>query len=72
MTTPSESHASGDEAGVIKQVTAVLNPTPEVAKPLVPVRVVKAIVPPGITDLVSDVATGPAGIDTVGVIVAVV
>ena len=70
MTTPSASHASGDEAGVIKHVTEVSNPTPEVANPPVPVSVVKATVPPGITVLVCAVATGTAGIDTVGVIVA--
>ena len=61
---------SGTEAGVIKHVTEVSNPTPEVANPPVPVSVVKATVPPGITVLVCAVATGAAGAVTVGVIVA--
>ena len=61
---------SGTEAGVIKQVNEVSNPTPEVANPLAPVSVVNATVPPGMTALDCAVATGAAGIDTVGVIVA--
>ena len=72
MTTPSASHASGDEAGVIKHVNDVLSPTPEVASAPLPVNVVKATVPPGMTDLVSGVATGAAGGLTVGVMVALV
>ena len=72
VTTPSASHAAGDEPGVIKQVTVALSPTPDDARPFVPVKVVNATVPPGITDLVSGVATGAAGSPTVGVIVALV
>ena len=72
MTTPSASQASGDEAGVIKHVNEVFSPTPEVASAPVPVKVVKATVPPGMIDLVSGVATGAAGGSTVGVIVALV
>jgi hypothetical protein len=57
---------------VIKHVTVAFSPTPDDARPFVPVKVVNAIVPPGITDLVSGVATGPVGGSTVGVIVALV
>ena len=56
---------------MIKQVSEVSNPTPEVAKAPVPVIVVNVAVPPGITLSVSAVATGAAGIATVGVIRAV-
>ena len=52
FTTPSASQDAGDEPGVMRQVTAVLNPAAELASPETPVRVVKATVPPGITDLV--------------------
>ena len=72
VTTPSVSHAAGTEPGVIKQVTVALSPTPDDARPLVPVKVVNATVPPGITDFDSGVATGAAGKATVGVIVALV
>ena len=72
VTTPSVSHVVGDEPGVIKHVTVAFSPTPDDARPFVPVKVVNAIVPPGITDLVSGVATGPVGGSTVGVIVALV
>ena len=61
---------SGTEAGVIKQVNEVSSPTPDVAKPPVPVNVVNATVPPGMTVLDCAVATGAAGAVTVGVIVA--
>jgi len=47
----------------------VTNPVP-VARPEVPVIVVKVAVPPGTTSLVSGVAVGAAGADTVGVMVA--
>ena len=70
VTTPSASHV--DVPGVIKQVTVASSPTPDDARPLVPVIVVKATVPPGITDLVSGVATGIDGDNTVAVIVALV
>ena len=56
--------------GTYRHVTEVLKPTPDVASPFEPVKVVKVAVPPGITAFDSDVATGTAGIDTVGVIVA--
>ena len=68
VTTPSVSHV--EVPGVNKQVTVALSPTPDDARPLVPVKVVNATVPPGITDLVSGVATGAAGAITVGVIEA--
>jgi hypothetical protein len=68
VTIPSGSHDV--VLGVIRHVTEVLKPTPDVASPLAPVKVVKVAVPPGITAFDSDVATGTAGIDTVGVIVA--
>ena len=67
---PSASHVAGDELGVIKHVALVSKPTPEVASAPVPVIVVNVAVPPGMTLSVSAVATGPAGIATVGVIVA--
>ncbi len=70
VTTPSASHVV--VLGVIRQVTEVLKPTPEVASPLAPVNVVKVAVPPGITAFDSGVAIGTAGIETVGVIVALV
>ena len=69
-TTPSVSHVA--EPGVIKHVTVALSPTPDDARPLAPVKVVNATVPPGITDFDSGVATGAAGKATVGVIVALV
>jgi hypothetical protein len=47
-----------------------LRPAAEVANPLVPVVVVKVAVPPGIIAFDSGVATGGAGKDTVGVMVA--
>ena len=67
---PSASQVAGEDAGVMRQVDAVLNPVGDVAIPPVPVRVVKATVPPGITALDSGVATGTGGNATVGVIVA--
>jgi hypothetical protein len=70
VTTPSVSHVV--VPGVNRQVTLVFKPTPDDARPLAPVKVVNATVPPGITDLVSGVATGTAGSPTVGVIVALV
>ena len=72
MTTPSESHAAGDEFGVMRQVEFVLNPAEAVASPDAPVKVVKETVAPGITDFVCDVATGAFGGATVAVIVAFV
>ena len=68
VTTPSASHVV--KPGVIKHVTVGLSPTPDDARPFVPVKVVNATVPPGITDLVSGVATGADGAITVGVIEA--
>lgn len=68
VTTPSASQVV--VLGVIKHVDAATRPTPEVAKPFEPLIVVKVAVPPGITALVSGVATGAAGAVTVGVIVA--
>ena len=70
VTTPSASHVAGDELGVIRHVNDALRPAADVAIPEVPVMVVNATVPPGITDLVSGVAVGTAGKATVGVIVA--
>ena len=67
---PSASQVAGEDAGVIRQVDAVLNPVGDVAIPLVPVSVVKATVPPGITAFASGVAVGTGGNATVGVIVA--
>jgi hypothetical protein len=69
-TMPSASHVAGEEAGVIRHVTEVLNPAVAVARPLVPVSVVKVAVAPCKTDFVSGFATGRAGAVTVGVIVA--
>jgi hypothetical protein len=56
----------------MRHVAAVSNAAVEVARPEVPVKVVNATVPPGITDFVSGVATGGAGSATVTVIVAFV
>ena len=56
--------------GVTRHVAEVLKPTPDVASPLAPVKVVKVAVPPGITAFDSGLVTGSAGIDTVGVIAA--
>ena len=70
VTTPSASHAAGDDPGVMRHVEAGTSPTPDVARPLVPVMVVKVAVPPGITTFDSGVATGTGGSATVGVIVA--
>jgi hypothetical protein len=70
VTMPSESHVTGDEAGVMRQVAEVLKLDGVVERPLAPVTVVKAVDPPGITIFVCGVATGSAGIETVGVIVA--
>jgi hypothetical protein len=47
----------------------VASPVP-VARPEAPVVVVKEIVPPGSTNLVSGFAVGASGAETVGVIVA--
>ena len=58
--------------GVYRHVLLVLSPTPDVASAPVPVNVVKIAVPPGITAFDSGVATGAAGMETVGVIVALV
>jgi hypothetical protein len=72
VTTLSASQAAGLELGVIRHVAftpLVCNCVP-VASPDVPVIVVKVAVPPGITALVSGVATGAGGGVTVGVIVA--
>ena len=69
-TTPSASHAAGEEAGVIKHVAAVLNPAAAVARPLAPVMVVKETDAPGSTAFALGVATGTAGAVTVDVIVA--
>ena len=58
-------------AGSIKQVAVapvVASPVP-VARPELPVMVVKVIVPPGSTDFVSGAAVGAVGGVTVGVIV---
>ena len=70
VTTPSASHASGFEAGVIKHVAAVFKPATAVANPFAPLIVVNATVPPAITAFVSGVAAGGAGSETVGVILA--
>jgi hypothetical protein len=70
VTIPSASHVAGEEAGVMRHVDALTSPTPEVASAPVPVIVVNVAVPPGITDLLSGVATGEAGMATVGVMVA--
>jgi hypothetical protein len=58
--------------GVNKHVADVLSPAGDVASAPVPVTVVKEAVPPGTTAFVSGVATGAAGIETVGVMVALV
>ena len=50
VTTPSASQVV--VLGVIRHVTEALKPTPDVARPPVPVSVVKATVPPGITAFV--------------------
>ena len=68
VTIPSASHVV--VLGVNKHVTVASSPTPDVANPPVPVIVVNATVPPGITDFESAVATGGVGSATVGVIVA--
>jgi hypothetical protein len=62
---PSASHDAGDDPGVIKHVSAVSNGACAVAKPDTPVRVVKVVVPPGITVLDSGFAVGADGIPTV-------
>ena len=72
VTMPSASHVAGDEPGVIRQVKEELNAATVVARPFVPVRVVNEIVPPGITDFDCGVALGAVGVDTKGVIVALV
>ena len=72
VTTPSASQVAGEDAGVIRHVAVVSNAAVEVARPEAPVRVVNATVPPGMTDFVSGVATGGAGLATVTVIVAFV
>jgi len=72
VTTLSASHVV--VFGVYKHVAPtplVTRPVP-VARPDVPVIVVKLIVPPGSTDSVSGVATGGVGFDTLNVIFAVV
>ena len=51
VTMPSASQAAGDDAGVMRQVAEVLKPAAEVARPEVPVKVVKATDSPGLTDL---------------------
>jgi hypothetical protein len=56
--------------GVMRHVAEVLKPAPVAASPFAPVSVVKEIVPPGITAFDSGLATGTAGIETVGVMVA--
>jgi hypothetical protein len=67
---PSESQTAGFDAGTIKHVNEAFNPAAAVAKPLVPVMVVNVAVAPGITDFDWAVATGAAGSETVGLIVA--
>ena len=68
VTTPSASHVV--VLGVSKHVTAAFNPAVAVANAPVPVIVVNVAVPPGITALLSGVATGNGGGTTVGVMVA--
>ena len=51
-------------------MTEALSPTPDDARPLVPVKVVNATVPPGITVFNSGFATGAVGAATVGVMEA--
>lgn len=70
VTMPSASQVAGDDPGVIRHVEEGTSPTPDVARPLAPVMVVNVAVPPGITAFESGVATGNAGKETVGVIVA--
>ena len=70
VTTPSGSHVV--VLGVNKQVDAFVKPATAVARPPIPVSVVNATVPPGMTALLSGVATGGFGNATVGVIVALV
>ena len=48
-TTPSASHSSGEDPGVMRHVADAVNPTTELAKPDAPVIVVNETVPPGIT-----------------------
>ena len=72
VTTPSASQAAGLDAGVMRHVAEVFKPAAAVARPEVPVIVVKVAVPPGITDCDSGVATGAAGAVTLAVMVAVV
>ena len=72
MTTPSASQAAGFDAGVMRHVNDVLKPAAAVARPEVPVVVVKVAVPPGVTDFDSGVATGAFGAVTLAVMVAVV
>ena len=57
---------------MMRHVAEVLKPAAAVAKPLVPVVVVKVAVAPGITDLVSGEATGAVGAVTLAAMVAVV
>lgn len=71
-TTPSASQVAGDEPGVIKHVAVGIKPALEVARPPCEVIVVNVAVAPGITLLVSEVATGTAGAMTVDVMVACV
>ena len=54
----------------MRHVAELVSPAVELANPDVPVIVVNATVPPGITACAFGVAVGPAGNDTVGVIVA--
>ena len=56
----------------MRHVTDVFKPAMELAKPEVPVRVVNAIVPPGITDFESGKAVGAPGGFTIGEIFALV
>ena len=72
ITTPSASHASGEDPGVMRHVTEAFNPAGELAKPEAPVRVVNATVPPGLTDFDSGKAVGAPGGFTIGEIFALV
>ena len=56
--------------GVMRHVAEVLKPAPVAASPLAPVKVVKVAVPPGMTAFDSGLVTGSAGMETVGVMVA--
>ena len=68
VTTPSASHV--DVPGVNRHVADVLNAGPPVvAKPPLPVTVVKDTEPPGTTIFSSGAAAGAGGGVTVGVIV---